>query len=411
MSQKINLYLLLVLSVIFVSCQSSKQGNDIAENETKADTIHSVELLYGLPVDSFTIEQYTVGKNEILSKILLRAGVQYSAINEASEKAEPIFSVRNIRQGNDYTLFFSNDTTRTLQHFVYTINSQSYLTLSFLDSISATISRRTVRTEEREATSEITSSLWNAITDKGLNPQIALELSDIYAWTIDFFGIEKGDNFKVIYTENFVDSTSIGIGEIKAAVFSSHGKAHYAFVYEQDSIRSYFDLEGNSLRKAFLKAPLKYSRISSKFSNGRFHPVLKKVRAHHGIDYAAPKGTPVFSIGDGRVIAKGYQANGGGNYIKIKHNSIYTTVYMHLNSFAKGIAIGTIVKQGEQIGTVGSTGLATGPHLDFRVYMNDQAIDPLKMEAPSVEPVSNDNIQEFINYSEELRKRLEGIKN
>ena len=228
--------------------------------------------------------------------------------------------------------------------------------------------------------------------------------------TIDFFGIEQGDNFKVIYTERYVGDTPIGIERIEAAFFTHHGKSFYAFYFEQDSTSSYFDLEGNSLRKTFLKAPLKFSRISSRFTHSRMHPVLKIRRPHHGIDYAAPTGTPVYAIGDGRIIAKGWDKKGGGNYVKIRHNSVYTTVYMHLNKFAKGLKNGDMVKQGDQIGTVGKTGLATGPHLDFRVYMNNQPIDPLKVEAPPVEPVSNDNIQEFINYSDSLRNILDAIK-
>lgn len=405
----INKILIIVVAII-TSCNKPQQP--VEESTEGKDTliVDNRQMMYGLPIDSFSIERYTVGKKDMLATILLRAGISYADINKASELAEPQYSVKSIRQGNSYTLFYTTDTLHTLQYFVYEINAQSYLSISFIGEPQVTLCNREVRTENKTISATITSSLWNAITDQGLNPQIALELSDIYAWTVDFFGIEKGDKFKAIYTENYVDSTSIGIGEIEAAVFTSHGHNYYAFIYEQDSTRSYYDIEGNSLRKAFLKAPLKYSRISSKFSNGRYHPILKKVRAHHGVDYAAPKGTPVYSIGDGHVIAKGYDSKGGGNYIKIKHNSVYTTVYMHLNSFAKGIATGVSVKQGEQIGAVGSTGLATGPHLDFRVYMNGSPIDPLKMEAPSVEPVSNDNIQDFINYSEELRNRLDDMK-
>jgi len=251
--------------------------------------------------------------------------------------------------------------------------------------------------------------LWNATAEQGLNPSIALDLSDIYAWTIDFFGIEKGDKFKVLYTEQFVDTVSIGIGEIKAAFFEHSGHKYYAFKYEQDSTFSYFDLEGNSLRKAFLKAPLKYSRISSRFSNGRYHPVLKIRRPHHGIDYAAPSGTPIMSIGDGKVIAKGWDSKGGGNYIKIRHNSVYTTVYMHMRGFARGITNGSIVRQGDVIGYVGATGLATGPHLDFRVYMNGKPIDPLRMEAPSAEPIDNDSFDEYMQYSDSIRSIIDNF--
>jgi murein DD-endopeptidase MepM/ murein hydrolase activator NlpD len=191
----------------------------------------------------------------------------------------------------------------------------------------------------------------------------------------------------VIYEDLVVEGRSIGIGNILAALFHHEDRDYYAFYFVQDSIGDYFDEQSNSLRREFLKAPLKFSRISSRFSNSRYHPVLKIRRPHHGVDYAAPTGTPVQTIGDGKVIEMAYQKGGGGKYLKIKHNSVYTTTYMHLQGFAKGIREGVRVKQGDVIGYVGSTGLSTGPHLDFRVYKNGSAVDPLKMESPPAEPV------------------------
>lgn len=383
--------------------------------ETMSDTtaVAEPELIYGLPIDSFTVESYVVGRNDNLMLMLLRAGLTRQKAYDATTAISEVFDVKSVRKGNSYMLFYRcpNDTTRELAHMVYNVSQTTYVRCDIGKQMRAIVDHREVRTIEKSASAVITSSLWNATAEKGLNPNIALDLSDIYAWTIDFFGIEKGDNFKVIYTEQYVDSISVGIGEIKAAVFEHHGKKFYAFRYEQDSTTSYFDLEGNSLRKAFLKAPLKYSRISSRFSNGRMHPVLKVRRAHHGVDYAAPSGTPVMSIGDGKVIAKGWDSKGGGNYIKVRHNSVYTTVYMHLRGFGKGIANGSMVRQGDVIGYVGATGLATGPHLDFRVYMNGKAIDPLKMEAPSVEPVSNDEFDAYMEYSDKIRGKLDAINN
>jgi murein DD-endopeptidase MepM/ murein hydrolase activator NlpD len=239
------------------------------------------------------------------------------------------------------------------------------------------------------------------------NPLLALELSEIYAWSIDFFGLQKGDQFKVIYDESFVDSVSVGISRIHAAWFYHMGHEFWAIPFEQDSVVSFFDEDGNSLRKAFLKAPLRYSRISSGFSNSRLHPILKIRRPHHGVDYAAPAGTPVEAVGDGQVIAAAYE-RGGGNYVKIRHNGVYTTSYLHLSRFGKGIRKGVYVKQGDVIGYVGSTGLSTGPHLDFRFYKNGQPINPLKVEAPPVEPIHESNIRDY-----ELVKRsmMEALKN
>lgn len=405
------IYHVAMFSIVATALLSCNQRHSEETSSTKCDSLVIVEpeLRYGLPVDSFIIEENKVGRNEHLSSILLREGVSFATIHTIAEKSKESFDVRGIRRGHNYTLFFSTDTLRELKHFVYDIDATSYLRCSLSDSIAVAVERHKVTFKRCEAGATITTCLWDATQAKDLPPSLSLELSDIFAWTVDFFGIEKGDNFRVIYTERCVGDNSIGIERIDAAVFTHHGKPFYAFFYEQDSTSSYFDLEGNSLRKVFLKAPLKYSRISSRFTHSRLHPVLKIRRPHHGIDYAAPTGTHVYTIGDGRVIAKGWDKKGGGNYVKIRHNSVYTTVYMHLNNFAKGLKNGDMVKQGQLIGTVGRTGLATGPHLDFRVYMNNQPIDPLKIEAPPVEPVNNDNIQDFINYSDSIRGILDAI--
>ena len=233
--------------------------------------------------------------------------------------------------------------------------------------------------------------------DKGADPELAGMLADVYSWTIDFFGIQKNDSFCVYYEEVYADSVRVANGNILASNFITGGSSHYAFRYRyQEKRGEYFDENGTSLRRAFLKAPLNYSRISSRFSNARVHPITKVVRAHHGVDYAAPAGTPVYSVGDGVVITKGWDSKGGGNYLKIKHNSTYTTEYMHLRGFASGINQGTHVSQGQLIGYVGATGMATGPHLDYRVFKDGTAIDPLRMDLPAVEPIKPEDMPEYI---------------
>jgi murein DD-endopeptidase MepM/ murein hydrolase activator NlpD len=258
----------------------------------------------------------------------------------------------------------------------------------------------------RSAEVVIESSLWNAMVKNDLPAELALELSDIYAWTIDFFGLQKGDSIRVYYDEQYVDSTRIGIGRIYAADFYHARMWQEAFWFEDGNIHNYFDAEGNSLRKAFLKAPLNYKRISSKFTYARKHPVYKVVRPHTGVDYAAPTGTPVVSIGDGVVTMKQYKG-GGGNTVKIKHNSTYTTAYLHLSKYAKGLAVGKRVKQGEVIGYVGSTGASTGPHLDFRVWKNDSPIDPLKMQSPPAEPIPPQYKDTFATVVAKYREHLQ----
>ena len=279
------------------------------------------------------------------------------------------------------------------------------------DSLKVHESTKPQTLQRRYVEGTITSSLWNSIIESGSSPMLALKVSDLYAWQVDFFDIKQGDSFRLIYDEAWIDDTTfLEIASIEGAQFNHQGRDYIAVPFQQDSTREYFDEEGNSLRKQFLKAPLDFFRISSKFSNSRYHPVLKRYRAHHGVDYAAPKGTPVKTIGDGVVIAKGYQRSGGGNFLKVKHNSVYTTTYMHLNGFAKGIKQGSSVKQGQVIAFVGSTGLSTGPHLDFRVHKNNQAINPLTMEAPPSYPVKPELRDSFLVIRDQILMELDSLQ-
>ena len=267
-----------------------------------------------------------------------------------------------------------------------------------------------VTLKRRYVEGSISSSLWNVIADQGADPLLAIRISDVYAWQIDFFDVKEGDSFQVIYNEAYIDdTTALGIASIEGAIFTHQGKTYQAFPFTQDSVHQFFDAEGNSLRKAFLKAPLDYYRITSRFTNARFHPILKRYRAHHGVDYAAPTGTPVKTIGDGTVIFKGW-TNGGGNTVKIKHNSVYTTSYMHLSRYAKGLQVGKHVSQGDEIAYVGSTGLSTGPHLDFRVYKNGEAINPLDMEAPPSEPIRPELRDSFEVVKQQILMELDSLK-
>jgi murein DD-endopeptidase MepM/ murein hydrolase activator NlpD len=254
----------------------------------------------------------------------------------------------------------------------------------------------------------IESSLWNTMKANGHSPMLTLNLENVYAWTIDFFSLQKGDRFRLIYDEIYVDSVSIGINKIYAAQFDYYGKEIYAFRFEKNDSVGFYNEKGENLQKEFLKAPLAFSRISSHFSGGRMHPILRIVRPHHGVDYSAPKGTPVMSIGEGTVISKGW-AGGGGNTVKIRHNSVYTTQYMHLSGYADGISQGARVRQGQVIGYVGSTGLSTGPHLDFRVYMGGSAVNPLTIESPPAKPVDPKYMSEYTTLKDSLMKDLKKI--
>jgi len=396
------------LTSLFFSCQQNNKQTTTAEQPSIKDTLIVAEpvLEYGLPVDSFLIQKGIVKRNQHLSNILTDFGVDMVTIDKLARQSKNVFDVRKIRSGNNYSVFQTPDSLGAARFFVYENSPVDYYVFELFDSLRVYHGEKEIHTKLRTSQGTIQSSLWNTMKDNDLDPMLALRLNNIYAWTIDFFAIQKGDRFRVIFEEQYVDTTYIGIGEIYAAQFDHYGDELFAFRFFQDERFDYFDEEGQSLRKAFLKAPLDFFRISSRFSHSRMHPVLRIRRPHRGVDYAAPKGTPVKTIGDGTVVARAYQRNGGGNYVKIKHNSMYTTTYMHLSGFAKGITTGARVEQGQVIGYVGSTGLSTGPHLDFRIAKNGQLVDPLKVEAPPVEPVFEENVARYNEVKDSLMNEL-----
>jgi murein DD-endopeptidase MepM/ murein hydrolase activator NlpD len=349
---------------------------------------------FGFYSDSLEHQTYSVAKNETLSDILLNLGVPAKEMVNIIDEARKVLDVRKIVAGNIYHSYTNIDSTNSLIYFVYEKSPKRFVVFDLRDSINVYESEKEVIAIESQKSAIIDQSLYVSLMESDASPELAIKLSQIFAWQIDFYHLQKGDNFKVVYEELFVDSIFFAIGQIKAAYFYHSGKEFYAIPFMQDSIFQYFDENGNSLRKAFLKAPLEFGRISSRYSNSRLHPVLKVRRAHHGVDYAAPVGTPVRTTGDGIVVNVGYNG-GSGKFIKIKHNSVYTTMYLHLSRYAKGIKKGTLVKQGQLIGYVGSTGLATGPHLDYRFYINGSPVDPLKVELPPSHPVKEELRAEY----------------
>ncbi len=401
---------IIILPLLLASCHSKKSKTTTTPDCPKDTVVVTHNMKYGIIIDSLDIVQKRVKRNEFLGTILENEGIGNQQIFILSQKYKDVFDVRKVRVGGNYELFHTRDSIPQLAYFVYQKNLTEMVIYDFTqDTVIASTWLKEVHSEEHQASGIIDNSLWQTIVDQDENPMLAMELSDIYAWNVDFFGIAQGDCFKVVYDENYVDSASIGIKDIKCAMFTHKGETYYAIPFEQNGSWSYFNEDGESLKRAFLKAPLKYSRISSKFSNRRYHPVLKIYRAHHGVDYAAPSGTPVHSIGDGVIVKRGYQKNGGGNYLKIKHNSIYTTEYMHLKGFASGMTVGTHVKQGQTIGYVGMTGLATGPHLDFRVFKSGTAINPLTMKSPSIDPITAENKAAFEQKRDSVLQELDAI--
>lgn len=392
--------LLIALCMSFSSCGNK---NESKEDNRKSRKNKEPEYLYGICIDSYDVDIDTIRKNQFLSNIMLEKDINYNVITHIEKKHRNVFDIRKIKPGQRHTFLISRDSVPTPVFWIYEINKIDYAVFSLTDSLTAWVGHKEVTTKIEFAEGVIESSLWNAMSDAGCDPYLTLKLSDIYAWTVDFFGIQPGDTFKVFYEHKYIQDEPIEIGNVLASYLNNNGEGHYAYYFEQGGKGEYFNKEGDNLRKAFLKAPLNYRRISSTFSNARRHPITKVVRPHHGVDYAAPTGTPVHTIGDGTVIEKGWDNKGGGNYVKIKHNSTYTTTYMHLHGFAKGLKKGSKVKQGDLIGYVGSTGMSTGPHLDFRLNKNGKYINPLTFESPSADPLKQENKAAF----EEVIKKYE----
>lgn len=381
------------------STASTSSGSDSSSampdsSSSAAEDANGAGTLFGIPLDSYNIVTGKVRRNQFLSSILSAQGVAWNDIEQLLRDNRETFDARKVRTGSSWSALITRDTLSKADYFIYQHDQKVSYLFSLKDTLAIYRYDAEIKRMLRYSSGTITTSLWETTVKNNLNPNLSAELSEIYAWTIDFFGLQKGDRFKVIYEEEFIGEESVGIRRIHAALFEHAGNPIYAIPFIQDSTMSFYDTTGASLRKAFLKAPLRYSRVSSRFSGGRMHPILKIVRPHHGVDYAAPIGTPVVAIGDGRVTSTAYEG-GAGRMVRITHNSVYSTAYLHLSRYGPGIAPGVYVKQGQVIGYVGSSGLSTGPHLDFRFYRNGHAIDPLRVEAPPVNPVAPEAMEEF----------------
>ena len=401
----LSLVLLLGVALIYTWYGRTSFLPDIEEG------LYSPEPLtrYGIPVDSLMMFEGVVLPRETLSNILTSYNVSLSTIDQLARRSRGVFDLRRIRAGNNYSVITLNDSLQTVRYFIYEERPTTFVVFDLGDSLHVYTGEREIERRIRKTSGIIESSLWNAMVAMNDNPQLALELSDIYAWTIDFFGIQRGDNYRVIYEVMYVEEQPIGIGRVLASHFQSSGNDFYAFYFLQDSEGDFFDEQANSLRKTFLKAPLRYSRISSHFSHRRLHPVHRVYRPHHGVDYAAPTGTPVMAVGDGVITIARYRG-ANGNMVEIRHNSVHTTQYLHLSRYGKGIREGVRVAQGQVIGYVGSTGTSTGPHLDFRFYEHGRPINPLTVKSPPAEPVQEEYHEEFMNHADSLRHILMQIE-
>ncbi|MBC6368881.1 peptidoglycan DD-metalloendopeptidase family protein [Algoriphagus sp. AK58] len=349
-------------------------------------------FLYGINVTGLNIIEGTVSKNQTLATILTPFNVPYQIIDEIAKKSKEVFDVRWIAVNKKFTVITPPDSEKA-QFFIYEPNPAEYVVFN-LDSLNIYKAEKPAEIRKREIGGRIETSLYNAMVDKGISPELIDEFADLYGWSVDFQSLQKGDIYKVAFEEKVVEGTVVSVSNIQLAYFEHKGQALHAIPFEQNGQISFFDQNGNSFKKAFLRDPLKYTRISSRYNLNRFHPVQKRYKAHLGTDYAAPTGTEIRSVGDGTVVEAKY-TSANGNYVKIKHNGTYTTQYLHMSKIGKGIKAGTRVRQGQVIGYVGSTGLATGPHLCFRFWKNGKQEDWMKEKIPPSEPISKENLVAF----------------
>jgi murein DD-endopeptidase MepM/ murein hydrolase activator NlpD len=405
-------------TILFVlACITAYQaGNDFSSakqavlmDKDKESVPHSPQTLYGVSLEGMQVSKAVFKTNENLSEVLQRYHIPVQTIFKIGQLPKDTFNVRRLKANKPYTVIHPVDSSQEGWTFVYHPNPIDYVALHLADSVSVVKGQHPVDTVYHSLAGVITTSLYESVLESGGSPVLVNELADVYAWEIDFFGLQAGDCYKVIYTTHEVKGKAAGFGKIVTAEFTHMGEERYAFLYDQGEGEEYFDEEGNSLRKTFLKAPLQFSRISSRFSYSRLHPILKIRRPHLGVDYAAPQGTPVHAVGDGVVIFKGY-SGGAGKMIKIKHNGNYMTAYLHLNGYGKNLRKGSTVKQGDVIGYVGSTGLSTGPHLDFRFYKNGRAVDPLKVDPGSSTPILEEHKVAYFEQMQHYRNLLFEIK-
>ena len=398
-----------LISAVYIKVPLVEREEVVEEIEIDSSFFHLPTLYYGFPIDSFEIAEGRVRWNQNLSEILSAFNISYQDLHILSERSREVFDVRKLKAGSRFSIIHGRDSLKTARQFIFEPSPTEYVVYNLVDSIFAEVQRKPIKVNERTLAAEINSSLYESLLEKGASPLVVSQMVDVFAWQVDFFRIAKGDKFKLIFEEETVDGEVVGIKSIKGAYFEHWGKPYYAIPFQIGEKLDFFDEEGNSLRKTLLKSPLEYfSRISSRYSLRRFHPVQKRYKAHLGTDYAAPTGTPIRSVGDGVVLEARYHG-GNGNYVKIKHNSNYTTQYLHMSKIARGIKPGTTVEQGQTIGYVGSTGLANGPHLCFRFWKNGRQVDALKVDIPSSSGIDSTLMAEYKVFSDSVKNVLDQI--
>lgn len=410
---------LMTIAVIAVSVFACKEDNS-AEVEYEKELAEIVEeekiLEFGFDINNYFVKRDTIKKGDSFGEILERNNIGYPQIFNIAEIAKDTFDIRKLHPGKPYTLLFSKDSANdSLPHpetFIYQPSQENYVVINLKDSIHAYTSKKPITYVEKIATGVIESSISKTLEEKGLSQKLAYKMADeIYAWTIDFRRLQKGDRFKVIYTDKYIDDTIYaGVHNVKAAYFEHNGDSLYAFQFKSDSIKGiidYFNEDAKNLRRAFLKAPVQFSRISSRYNLKRRIAVYGyKVRPHKGTDFAAPIGTPIMATANGTVV-ESTRRGGNGKYVKIRHNDTYSTQYLHMSK--RLVQKGQFVKQGDIIGKVGMTGNTGGPHVCYRFWKNGQQVDPFKQKLPEAKPISDSLKIKFLEHIKPTRQRLDNI--
>jgi len=410
---------LIAITVIALGIYSCKDDNSAEEaiNKEIAEVAEKEKILeFGFDVEQYIIKRDTIEKGDSFGEILERNHIGYPKIFQIAEKARDTFDIRRLQVGKPYTLLFPkakvNDSIQSPDTFIYQPNAEDYVVISMTDSIHAYKSKKPITYVEKTATGIIENSISQTLEEKGLSQRLAYKMADeIYAWTIDFRRLQKGDRFKVIYTDKYIDdSIYAGVHNVKAAYFEHNGDSLYAFQFETDSIkgiRDYFNEDAKNLRRAFLKAPVKFSRISSRYNlKRRIAHYGYRVKAHRGTDFAAPNGTPIMATANGTVTKSSY-GRGNGKYVKIRHNATYETQYLHMSR--RNVKVGEFVKQGDVIGFVGNTGSSSGNHVCYRFWKNGQQVDPFRQKLPEAKPISDSLKIKYLDHIAPIKQRLDNI--
>ena len=399
-----------IILCLFFSCKEEKKA--VIPEPVKIEKPKPV-IAYGFNLDDYTVINDTIRNGESFGVIMDRYHVMYPKINEIATKIKDTFDVRRVRTGKAYTILASKDSLEKAQVFIYKHNKVEATIIDFKDSIiSAYKHRKKIKVVEKEIAGKIYSNLSVTMDSLKLRPTLTNTVADIYAWTLDFYRLQKGDTFKLIYEEKFInDTTFVGYGEVKAAIFTHGGEDLYAYKFIADSIKKipeYYDQDGNMLRRAFLKSPIKFQyRISSRYNLRRKIALYGRVKAHKGTDFAAPYGTPIMTTASGTVVESA-RRGGNGNYVKVKHNSTYTTQYLHMKR--RNVRVGDYVKQGDIIGWVGMTGNTSGPHVCYRFWKYGRQVDPFREKLPSAEPLDPKIKPTYLEYIKPFKKQLDSIK-